>query len=251
MFFGNAKASGCNFETALELWSDPAAFRMVQAEIRILKFHHDPYEAHRRLAHQTQALQEALFDRLRRGDLLSSSIDWSPASIGRRIILPPETYSLPGLYYDWTSDTLEAEGFTFESVQFFLPADPPRNIAPFVRDAAAFPDVPLADGADPTPSTPGTPPATNNAPAPTEFSADATYEHVSLGTRDYSLTPLQASIVQVLHEASQTKHRWVHLNDLRDRVGFDTEKISGLFRRLPAWRDLIVSDKRGYYRLNL
>jgi hypothetical protein len=54
-----------------------------------------------------------------------------------------------------------------------------------------------------------------------------------------------------LHEAWNDGSRWRHVEDLRTAVGFESAKLSDLFKRLRGWRDLIVSDRRGGYRLNL
>lgn len=86
---------------------------------------------------------------------------------------------------------------------------------------------------------------------PDVFTYDQHYLHVRIRGREFWLTRTQAAIVRHLHLAAMEGQPWVHVETLREGVGFETAKLSDLFRRQADWQDLIQSDRRGSYRLNL
>jgi hypothetical protein len=189
----------------------------------------------------TASLAQILFDRLSRQELLASAMSLSLSSRDHTVILPKEVFSLPDLRYGWGWDTLEAQGFVFRSVEFFTPLDPPFFLADKVAEITGQSRV--------SPTSP----IIGNAPRPSsnQFSHDPTYEHVRLGKRDFSFSKLQSIVVEKLHQSAMSGRPWVHGDELRDQIGFDTVHLSGLFRRQKHWRELIASDRRGYYSLRI
>lgn len=235
------RTSGYKFLEALEHFSDPAEFECVRASITLAQFHANGADRERRLSELTAPLARILFDRLSSRELLASAMSFSLSSRDHTVILPEETFKLPGLRYSWGWNTLEAPGFVFRNVEFFTPLDPPFLLAGKVAEFTGQYQAARAN------------PIIGNAPLPSsnQFSHDQTYEHVSLGKRDFSFSKLQSTVVEKLHRAAKSGQPWVHGDDLRDQIGFDTAHLSGLFRRQKHWRELIASDGRGYYSLRI
>ena len=93
--------------------------------------------------------------------------------------------------------------------------------------------------------------------APQETVGTATFQHsanyyeVTLSGRKYIFGPAQAGVVRKLHEAFLAGEPWCHRGELTKQTG--GQRLVDLFKRKkdPSWRDLIVSDGRGKWRLNL
>jgi hypothetical protein len=77
------------------------------------------------------------------------------------------------------------------------------------------------------------------------------YGQVSLGDLHFTLGPCQAQVARLLHEASQTARPWVSGKSLLAAAGANSMKLYDLFKRKRHWRQLIRSDGRGNYRLNI
>lgn len=77
------------------------------------------------------------------------------------------------------------------------------------------------------------------------------YADVVINGQPFHLGPIQAQIVRQLHEASGTAHPWVSGRVLLDGAKAETTRLVDLFKKKPRWRDLILSDQQGSYRLNL
>jgi hypothetical protein len=66
------------------------------------------------------------------------------------------------------------------------------------------------------------------------------------------LTPKQATIIKILHEASQRKNPSVGKAELLAAVETETSRLPDIFRGSPLWQTLVVQgERRGTYRLNL
>ena len=83
------------------------------------------------------------------------------------------------------------------------------------------------------------------------FSASADYHHVKLNGEDFNLGDVQAQIVQQLHDASISKNQWVHGKTLLYGANSRALRVRDVFKSKLDWNKLILSDRRGYYRLNL
>jgi hypothetical protein len=77
------------------------------------------------------------------------------------------------------------------------------------------------------------------------------YAEVVLNGEVFRLGLLQASIVRELHSASQSDTPWRHGKQLLANSNAQTMRMVDLFKTKQNWRNLIASDGRGYYRLNL
>ncbi|RYG56113.1 MAG: hypothetical protein EON56_04650 [Alphaproteobacteria bacterium] len=87
--------------------------------------------------------------------------------------------------------------------------------------------------------------------APATFKHRADYYEVTLSGKTYTFGPAQAGVVRKLHEAFLAGEPWCPKGYLTEQTG--GQRLVDLFKRKkdPSWRDLIVSDGRGRWRLNL
>ena len=93
---------------------------------------------------------------------------------------------------------------------------------------------------------------------PKEFHYSDDYTWVKLGNREFKLTERQAKVIQILHDKHENGVRWVRANSIRQEVADDHRfdyplgRFRDIFKSRPeVWRDLIVKDRKGNYRLNL
>lgn len=87
----------------------------------------------------------------------------------------------------------------------------------------------------------GNPPAT---------AMDPTYRIVHVDDREYRFGETQAKILRRLSEAANAGEPWQSGKLLLRSVHSQSFSLSNLFKRHPVWRELIVSNRRGFYRLN-
>ena len=87
--------------------------------------------------------------------------------------------------------------------------------------------------------------------SPATFQHSADYYEVTLAGQTYTFGPSQAGVVRKLHRAFLAGAPWCRGTELL--AGTDSARMVDLFKRKrdPSWRDLIVSDSRGKWRLNL
>lgn len=88
-------------------------------------------------------------------------------------------------------------------------------------------------------------------PSLKEFSASADYRHIMLDGLAYQLGDVQASVVQQLHDAAASKNMWMHGKTLLVGANSKAVRLRDIFKSKNDWQKIIVSDGRGYYRLNL
>lgn len=77
------------------------------------------------------------------------------------------------------------------------------------------------------------------------------YRHVQLSHHRFRLGDVQAKIIEHLHSAALSSQPWVHGKTLIDVSGSNAVRMRDIFKHKKNWRYLILSDNRGYYRLNL
>lgn len=84
------------------------------------------------------------------------------------------------------------------------------------------------------------------------FSHSNNYHIVVLDGEEYTLGGIQAGILKNLHNAANTSDNpWVHGKSLLYDAGSSGQRLRDVFKSQKEWRKLIISDRRGYYRLNL
>ena len=79
------------------------------------------------------------------------------------------------------------------------------------------------------------------------------FSEVKFGGRVYRFGLAQAQVVAQLYEAAQTNDPWRRGHELLAGAKAKGPKLQDLFKRKidPSWRDLILSNRRGLYRLAL
>ena len=88
-------------------------------------------------------------------------------------------------------------------------------------------------------------------PVNSQFIHSEDYRHIQLGPQHFRLGDVQAKIVEHLHSAAVTVQPWVHGKTLIDISGSNAVRMRDIFKHKKNWRKLILSDDRGYYKLNL
>lgn len=83
------------------------------------------------------------------------------------------------------------------------------------------------------------------------FIASEDYRYAKLEDREYHFGDIQARIIELLHDAAQSQKPWVHSKTLLYESGSNAERIRDVFRTQKHWKELVISNKRGYYRLNI
>jgi len=79
---------------------------------------------------------------------------------------------------------------------------------------------------------------------------DPSFRHITFRGHRYCFGVMQASIVKKLYEMAKAGDPWQHGKKLLEEVGSESFNLRSIFSRQPSWRDLIVSDGRGLYRLH-
>ena len=90
----------------------------------------------------------------------------------------------------------------------------------------------------------------DDGPAGPPFSHTESYESVRLGGTAFTLTPPQAQVVRNLHRAHRAGIAALRTHDALNGVDTNATRVSEVFRNSSAWESLVVSEKRGHYRLN-
>lgn len=85
----------------------------------------------------------------------------------------------------------------------------------------------------------------------TFFVASQDYRYVKLNGQEFHLGDVQARIVELLHDAAQSQKPWVHGKTLIHESGSNAVRLRDLFKNKENWKELITSNERGYYRLNI
>lgn len=94
-------------------------------------------------------------------------------------------------------------------------------------------------------------PAEENNDKTSDFSASPDYHHVIMNGEEYHLGDVQACIVQQLHDAAASMTPWVHGKTLLYTASSKAAHLRDVFKSKNDWRKIIISNGRGYYRLNL
>jgi hypothetical protein len=244
---------GLSFEAALERWSpkwDFAALQEVDDFVRApLHFLMGPHDA-RRYEYLTRRarLEKALFGRLASCEFLSTATQEAPDPQQPRFFVHPAFYDADPSY-DRLKRRVEAGERMLYEVEIFAPDELPINVPPLPGWLRNYGLGRLLEAPEP-------PAAVERPQRPSgieTFWHGPGYAHVTIRGIEFSLNPTQAGIVRVLHMAALEGHRWVHIEELRQKVAFNYSKLWGAFRYIkePSWRELIASDGRGHYRLNV
>jgi hypothetical protein len=77
------------------------------------------------------------------------------------------------------------------------------------------------------------------------------FSRVRVANEWHSFGPKQAAVLRLLKAASDTDNPWLDGKRLLDEADSATMRLIDLFKRKPAWRQLILADGKGRYRLNI
>lgn len=84
-----------------------------------------------------------------------------------------------------------------------------------------------------------------------DFQHSNDYRHVTLNGQDFHFGDVQARVVEQLHDAARSRQPWVHGKTLIYDSGSRALRLRDIFKHKREWRQLITSNDRGYYRLNI
>ncbi len=98
----------------------------------------------------------------------------------------------------------------------------------------------------PTPSL-----ATTNAANESIFYQENNYQYIEYRGFVFDFGMIQAKIIEILHRASKTDCPWIHCKHLLDKAGSTSTRVRDLFKSKKGWQELILSDGKGRYRINL
>jgi hypothetical protein len=82
------------------------------------------------------------------------------------------------------------------------------------------------------------------------FQPSPDYRYIRMNGEEFHLGDVQARVIEQLHDASQSHQPWVHGKTLIYESGSQAIRLRDLFKNRRTWRGLIISNERGYYRLN-
>jgi hypothetical protein len=88
------------------------------------------------------------------------------------------------------------------------------------------------------------------AAEPAAYAIDPTYRIVRVDERDYRFGETQARVLRLLSDAARKGEPWQSGKHLLRLAGSQSFSLSNLFKRHVVWRELVISNKRGFYRLN-
>lgn len=83
------------------------------------------------------------------------------------------------------------------------------------------------------------------------FIHSADYLEVRCNGHRFKLGPIQAEVVKALHRAALAGEPWQNGKAILSQAGSRSLRMTDVFKSQADWRQLICSDRRGGYRLNL
>lgn len=83
------------------------------------------------------------------------------------------------------------------------------------------------------------------------FIASRDYSEVRCNGHQFQLGPIQAAVVQALHRGAQAGQPWQNGKNILSEARSKSLRMSDVFKSKHNWRDLIRSDRRGNYRINI
>jgi len=218
---------GLDGEAALRRWSLPAEYTAMQEYADAANSVTNEPESRRRnreYNRRRDALENAFVAKLKRGEIFCSGIE---KHADDRSIIKPALWSIFMVEYDF--DHVGYQGHVYEAAEFFEPQEIPLNISEIPDWLRRY----------------------INGPVPVEFEHDDSYQHVTIRGINFVLGDIQSNVIYLLHKASLTTNPWRRGKLLLDEADSEQIKLGELFKKQENWRELIKSDGRGGYRLNL
>jgi hypothetical protein len=212
---------GLEAEAAVERWSDPAAHSEFAEVSGVRQRHTDEPHSIARLRRYSQlrnGLIEAFMLKLQNGDLLASGI---PRFGERREVIHPSLWD--DLAIIFPSSEISRRGVIYRKVEFFEPTDIPANVFPlpeWLTETSARYFYP--EGLD--------------------------FRHVRVEGETIVLGDQQRKVIAFLHKKMLENEPWQALRSIQDGAQVNA-KMQDLFGRELHWSKLLLSDRKGSYRL--
>ncbi len=251
-------ARGLAPEDALERWSDPEAYdamleyldARVQVSVATGRKPTPRVLRHQEYRRRRDPLEKKLHAMLEEGRLLATGVGRNADPTAARVIVDPAVFQ--DVSIGWERDDLRGHtrAYDLELVEIFEPPGVPRNVR-VIPDWYWREYEPPTD-APPDPAERPGPDAPLSAGQPT-FRHSRDYLHVTIGGTEHVLSPMQARVIEQLHQAFLEGEPWTTSEALLLGAGSDSATLLQLFRRYDRdllWT-LLRSDRRGSYRLNL
>jgi hypothetical protein len=83
------------------------------------------------------------------------------------------------------------------------------------------------------------------------FIASHDYSEVRCNGHQFQLGPIQAAVVRALYRSAQVGQPWQNGKNVLSEARSRSLRMSDVFKSKDNWRDLIRSDRRGNYRINI
>lgn len=83
------------------------------------------------------------------------------------------------------------------------------------------------------------------------FISDSSFKIIRKDEDQYILGNMQAAILRELYLRAKNGEPWQSGKLLLRSVGSQSFTVSNVFKRNPIWRELVISDRRGAYRIDL
>lgn len=214
---------GVDAETALRLWSDTSAYQAMMefSDAARIWSAADAGQRNREYRKRRKVVEDPFIERLKCGTLVASAIEKYSR---RREVIEPSLWDV--LEIDFDLDEVAGGGHIFEKVEYFEPSEIPSNIV----------DPPNW--------------LSTNSPA-LEFRHERDYRVVTMRGQEFHLGEKQALVIRFLHEASLRGDPWQEGKVILGKADSQLERIRDLFKSQKAWKELIKSDGKSRYRLNL
>jgi hypothetical protein len=180
---------------------------------------------HLAYARLRNSLEAALVEKLEAGALLASGIRQGD---DRRRLIHPSLWDILEVDYDF--DSIDGQGQHYESAEIFEPSAIPNNLS----DLPDWIREPSSAGEGGT-------------IAATTLVHDDRYKRVTLNGAKFFLGAQQAKVICCLHQASVRGDPWQHIKAIQHQTGIG--RMRDVFGRKQHWESLLLSNRRGLYRL--
>lgn len=75
--------------------------------------------------------------------------------------------------------------------------------------------------------------------------------YIRLNGKEHHFGDIQAEVVKLLKDGAENQNPWIHSKTLLHGAGSGANRLRDLFKNNRDWQEVIISNKRGYYRLNI
>jgi hypothetical protein len=213
---------GLECDAALKRWSNPAAYAAMEEFSDVATHHTNEPDSIKRWGQYRKlrnALEEALVRKLQEGELFASGLP----KFGRRIRELIEPGLWEDLEIDYGMGDICGPSQIYSHAEFFEPTDIPANVFPL-------------------------PEWLTETSAPYFYPEGLDYRHVRVEGETIVLGDQQRKVIAFLHRKMLENEPWQALRSIQDGAQVNA-KMQDLFGREVHWSKLLLSDRKGSYRL--